>query len=66
MAFPTWRNPEVSDETRQEIEEGKIRAARDFEVMQRNREGMVMAMLRKGITRIPTHARLKDGRSRRV
>ena len=46
--FPRWRNPDVSDEVREEIAESKERAATEFEIMRRNREGMVMAMVRKG------------------
>jgi hypothetical protein len=64
VSFPKWRNPEVSEDTREELEAARAKTNHEFEVMQRNRQGMAAAMIRKGILFIPTTARLKDGRSR--
>jgi hypothetical protein len=57
--FPRVNLPDVSDESRAEVQrlKEKEKEKHEFEVMRRNREGMLIAMIRKGIISKPTKKR---------
>jgi hypothetical protein len=56
MKFPRVNLPDVTEDERAEVQRLIEEDARAKEIMQRNRDGMRMAMVRKGISSLPTHS----------
>lgn len=60
--FPRVQLPDVSEDERQEVQRLIAKEAHEREVWQRNREGMVRALIAKGVTALPTHTKKRKKR----